>query len=144
MTDLFSNHSVLDSWHTLSTVTFRCPDCHEPPNAIERWIRVGGAASEALSESQTQRLLDDELDSSEEESITGERMITLQPCEHSFRHDDLAAVMNHLRVLDELITRHDAATTDFERHECREEIRRIGAKLDAALERCETRVDEMN
>lgn len=65
-------------------------------------------------------------------------MITLRPCEHSFRRTDLTVVIEHLRELDDLIQRHSAAATPFERQGLREEIHTVGAQLDAAAERCET------
>lgn len=66
--------------------------------------------------------------------------ITLRPCEHTFRHSDLAPVIEHLGDLDELTQRHDAAPTPLERHGIREEIHAVGVELDAAVERCETQM----
>ena len=67
--------------------------------------------------------------------------VTLQPCEHVFRRSDLTIVIEHLCALDDLIQRHDAATTPFERHGIREEIHAVGAELDAATERCTAHMD---
>jgi hypothetical protein len=62
--------------------------------------------------------------------------ITLRPCGHTFRRSDLVKIIDHLRALDELIQRHDAATTPFERQGIREEIHVVGTKLDANVKRC--------
>lgn len=67
--------------------------------------------------------------------------ITLRPCRHAFRRSDLTRIIEHLRTLDELIQRHDAATTPFERQGIREEIHAVGAKLDADTERCTAQRD---
>lgn len=67
--------------------------------------------------------------------------ITLQPCGHVFRRSDLTTVIEHLCALDELIQRHEVATTPFERQGIREEIRAIGAELDTATERCTARME---
>jgi hypothetical protein len=71
----------------------------------------------------------------------GGSTITLRPCGHAFRRSDLTVVIEHLCTLDDLIQRHDAATTPFERQGIREEIHAVGAKLDAATERCTAHMD---
>ena len=67
--------------------------------------------------------------------------ILLGQCGHAFRRDDLIAVIEHLRVLDDLIQRHDAATTPLERQRIREEIYAVGTKLDADAEQCKAQRD---
>jgi hypothetical protein len=76
-------------------------------------------------------------EATEESSST----ITLRPCGHAFRRSDLAGIIEHLRTLDDLIQRHDAATTPFERQGIREEIHAVGTKLDAETERCTAQRD---
>lgn len=65
----------------------------------------------------------------------------LRPCGHRFQRSDLVAIIDHLHALDDLIQRHDAATTPFERQGIREEIHAMGAKLDADAERCTAQRD---
>ena len=76
-----------------------------------------------------------------ETAETKEGRILFHPCRHAFRRDDLIAVIEYLRVLDELIQRHDEATTPLECQIFREEIRTTGSKLDSAAERCKAHMD---
>ena len=66
--------------------------------------------------------------------------ITLLPCEHTFRHSDLTPVVEHLRDLDVLTQRYNAAPTSLERHGLGEEIHAVGVELDTAVEQCETKI----
>lgn len=133
-----------ESQRGFETVELLCPHCHKSPESMEEWLRTDGPAGSASSKRTVQSLFDTDLGSSDGETSTdagADRMVAFLPCEHSFRYDDLHAVIEHLRVLDDLIQRHDEATTAYERQGVREEIRATGTKLDTAVERCETRMD---
>lgn len=67
--------------------------------------------------------------------------ILLRPCGHTFYRSGLTDIIDHLRTLDDLIQRHDAAITPFERQGIQEEIHAVGAKLDADTERCTAQRD---
>lgn len=55
--------------------------------------------------------------------------ILLRSCGHEFRRTDLAAVIEHLQTLDDLIQHHDAATTPLERQGIREDILAMGGEI---------------
>lgn len=125
-------------------VRFTCPSCGSVPDDREEWLRVDSVSSVASDRPTIQLLLDDSIESTgpglaADESV--ERMMTLQPCGHSFPHDNVTTVTAHLRVLDELLERHADTTDDFEIQHLREEIRSIGEKLDAAADRCAAQME---
>lgn len=110
MDDPFRGQSSPSDQLEFSVVEFSCPYCHETPDLM----------AEADEE--------------------GDSTVTLRPCDHTFRRADLTTAITHLRALDDLMQRHDAATTPFERQRLGEEIHAVGAELDAAAERCKTQM----
>lgn len=138
MSDPSSGQSSSDSQQRSPAMEFLCPYCGKSPDSTEQWIRTG--STERAANPTVQLLFDDKFDIDSESTIS-EQMTLLHPCGHSFRYDDLRAVREPLHLLDDLKQRYEAATSAYERQQFREEIHRIGLKLDAAIERCETHMD---